>query len=223
VRLATVEEHTFLAGPLGPSAIVLDLGANRGAFANEVIERFGVSCLAVEPLREHARNIPQHIAVRELAIGGRNGRSSFHVSADPESSRLEGSSEFTRTEWVRVVTFETFLKEEGLGRVDLVKVDIEGAEKQLFEDTSDDALRAVGQFTVEFHDFLGLLSPEDIARIVARLRGLGFYTIKFTRGNYNWLFFQPDRCAVEHPLLLQYVTRNALYVWRNTTRLLRRR
>jgi FkbM family methyltransferase len=219
--VTTIEEHTFLTGPLGQHATVLDFGANRGRFACQIVERFGCRCLAVEPVPEYAQGIPAHIPVHELAIGGRNQPSSFHVSDDPECSGLRGSGAIIRIERVRESTLDTFLGEQGLAAVDLVKVDIEGAEKELFTAASDDALLRVAQFTVEFHDFLGLLSRQDVTSIVERLNSLGFHGIKFTRTNRNWLFFQPWRCGVDHPLVLRYVTRNALYVARNARRLLR--
>ena len=122
---------------------------------------------------------------------------------------------------MRQVRFDTLLDQHGIDTAEMVKVDIEGAERSLFA-CSDKALLRAAQFTVEFHDFIGLLEPQEVAAIVHRMRALGFVGIKFTRTNYNWLFFQPERCGVRHPLALRYVTRNVMYVTRNARRLLAR-
>lgn len=226
--LTTIREHTFFANRLGPGATVLDLGANEGEFSDEVVERFGARCVAVEANRELAEAIPAGpgVSVHNLAIGGRDGVSQLHISDDAESSGLLGVAGGTqvRTEQVREVTFDTFLAERELDGVELVKVDIEGAEKPFFEAASDDALRRAAQFTVEFHDFAGLLSGEDVARTASRLRGLGFHGIKFTRTNYNWLFFQPERCGVGRlgAITTRYVERHVRYLARNTRRVLAR-
>ena len=47
--LTRISGHTFLVAGLGPDATVLDLGANRGAFARAVLERFGCRVHSVEP------------------------------------------------------------------------------------------------------------------------------------------------------------------------------
>ena len=225
--LVTIREHTILTNGLGPGATVVDLGANRGEFSREVVSRFGSRCIAVEAHSGLAAAITTgpSVSVRHLAVGGRDGVSDFHVSDDPESSGLFAAAGGTvvRTEQVREVTFDTFLAEQGLDAVELVKVDIEGAEKPLFEAASDDALLRAAQFSVEFHDFAGLVSPEDVERIVRRLRGLGFQGVRVTRTNYNWLFFQPRRCGVGRieALATRYVERNARYVARNARRMLR--
>ena len=41
----------------------------------------------------------------------------------------------------------------GITKIDILKLDIEGAEFELFVSTPDDILRRIGQITVEFHDF----------------------------------------------------------------------
>jgi FkbM family methyltransferase len=222
-QLATIREHTFLTDPLDGEALVVDLGANRGEFSRDVSRRFGARCLAVEASRELAGTITESgsVCARHLAVGGNDGTVEFHVSDRCDSSSLYGviAGNRLRVERVQQVTLDTLLAE--LGPVALVKVDIEGAERELFQAASDETIRRVAQFTIEFHDLAGLLSTDDVARIVRRLRRLGFFGVKFTRTNYNWLFFQPERCSVSRieALALRYITRNSLYVTRNVRRL----
>jgi hypothetical protein len=64
--------------------------------------------------------------------------------------------------------------------VDLIKMDVEGAEVDIFESATDEELRAVRQFTVEFH---GRIYPELVTRVGAiktRMRRLGFWCINFS-------------------------------------------
>jgi FkbM family methyltransferase len=218
---ATIREFTFLAAPLGPAATVLDLGANRGEFSREIWERYRSRCIAVEPVAQYAASIPPDVSAHRLAIGDRDGPVEISVSGDHQgASSLSGYGRTVRTERVRQVRFDTLLEELGLRSVELVKVDIEGAERALFA-AGDDTLLRAAQFTVEFHDFVGLLDSKEVRGIVRRLRGLGFQGVKVTRTNYNWLFYQPERCGVRHPQLLRHGTRNRMYVTRNVRRLLR--
>jgi hypothetical protein len=62
-----------------------------------------------------------------------------------------------------------------------LKVDIEGAEKELFRSTSDEFLRSVEQITIEFHDFVsGSISRDEVLKICKRLERLGFYCLPFS-------------------------------------------
>jgi FkbM family methyltransferase len=221
VAVATVAEHSFLTGPLREGAIVLDLGANQGAFSTGLAMRWPVRCVAVEPVGMHAAQIPPPVEVHRLAVGEADRDTDIHVSAGLEMSSLYGRTETVRGERVREVRFATLLSRLKLEEVALVKVDIEGAERALFNSPAE-LLRRCAQFTVEFHDHNGLMDAREVREIVDRLAGIGFAGVRFTRTNYNWLFFQPERCGVERPWFLRHVVRNAMYVSRNARRVLRR-
>lgn len=55
---------------------------------------------------------------------------------------------------IRAVGVETLLRELGIERVCLFKIDIEGAERQLFADPGASWLKQVAAFMVELHDRL---------------------------------------------------------------------
>jgi len=87
-----------------------------------------------------------------------------------------------------MVTLAELRRRAGVGRIDLLKMDIEGAEIELFEACSDDELQAVMQITVEFHEFLYPEQAEAVARIKERMRRLGFWVLPFSLDNTNVLF-----------------------------------
>jgi hypothetical protein len=85
----------------------------------------------------------------------------------------------------------------GLDRAHLVKVDIEGAEFAMFGAASDDVLRRCDQITVEFHDFMDPGLTPAVEDVIARLRGLGFLAIRFTRKFHgDVLFINPARTGL---------------------------
>jgi FkbM family methyltransferase len=211
--ITTIREHTFFRGPLEPGSSVLDLGSNRGDFAREVTRRYAVNCIAVEPTPELAREIASRgVNVRQIAITEEPGELSLYVGENPEaSSVVVGEQQALRTEKVPGMPLAMLLEQEKIADVALAKVDIEGAELGLFMRTPDEVLQRIAQFSVEFHAFTGALSDRDVDGIVARLRGLGFEAIRFSAGNHNWLFFQPDRCGVSRgeAIVTRYLIRNA--------------
>jgi FkbM family methyltransferase len=199
-RVHRVRGYTFLKQPLAPGAVVVDLGANRGDFAAEMVRKFGCTAYAVEAVQEIYEQIPQSpsLTAYHVAIGGTDGTARIFLYGGLGCSiRSDYVPELgDRQEIVEQVSLATLFDRAGIGLVDLMKVDIEGAEIEMFESASDDQLRAVAQLTVEFHDFLypDLVAP--VGAIKRRLCGLGFAEIKFTRNNADVLFVNRNRLSL---------------------------
>jgi Methyltransferase FkbM domain len=83
-------------------------------------------------------------------------------------------------------------------------MDIEGAEFDVLDSTSDSDLLRVRQLTIEFHDFLDSSLRPRVRAADQRLRSLGFRRIKFTHfTNGDVLYVHPmirltaaDRLAI---------------------------
>ena len=201
MSVVTIHEHTFLPRALGPGSVVLDLGANAGAFSAAMIRRFGCTCHAVEANPAMADQIPAlpRLTVHRHAMGGAEGQATFHVGADPLASSLLpiDSSDYTGTLTVPVVTLGALMEREGLDRIDLLKADIEGAELAMFEACSDRDLLRVDQITTEFHDFNGTTPAAGVRRVLDRFRDLGFEVYRKSQRTYcDVLALQPDRLGV---------------------------
>jgi FkbM family methyltransferase len=106
-------------------------------------------------------------------------------------------------------TLATFFSEQGIDRVDLMKIDIEGAEVGVFESTSDEVLRRIRQMSIEFHDEHGFMTRQQFEQIRTRLLDLGFCGIKFSSNNTNWLFFRPEVAGPITRAYVRYLVRNA--------------
>lgn len=119
---------------------------------------------------------------------------------------------------VHGVTLEGFLEREGLLDVDLLKLDIEGAELAVLETTSSDVLRRVRQITVEFHDWMYPETRENVEALKDQLRSYGFYCIRFSGNNGDVLFVRRDMLNYQEYFYLAYVVRNI----RGGLRLIRR-
>ncbi len=196
MTVESVLQHTVHPRYITAASQVIDLGANCGAFAQRIVERFGCACIAVEPAPDLFADIPDGPKLRklQLAIAGENGEIELQLS-----ERSTANSIFKRSgvhqDAVRVPcrTLDTFLADLGWEHVDLLKVDIEGAEIDMFMGCSDEALKGVGQITVEFHDFIGLSTEAEVGAVLERLAGLGFRSIRMSRKHNKdvWLINQP--------------------------------
>ena len=190
----TVEifNHSFLPRFLDKGSVVVDIGAHRGDFAHAVIQRFGCRVVSAEPVKELYDSIPPDPLheVLPVAVGGKNQTVEMNIFEARCASVLGPvlSDEPVATQPIEMVTLAEFCRRAGVGRIDLLKMDIEGAEVALFEACRDEQLQAVMQITVEFHEFLYPQQAEPVAKILERMRRLGFWVLPFSLDNTNVLF-----------------------------------
>lgn len=214
-RIDRLCDHTFLPALLNSESVVVDFGANRGEFAHGLISRFGCRVYAAEPLAGLQQEIKAspYLHLFRVAIGGQDGTARLNVFRSRCASVL-GSREIKDSvqaeEDVEVVSLRTFLDLTKLERVDLMKVDVEGAEVAMFESASETDLLRIGQITVEFHDFIYPELQPRVEAVKKRLQAIGFWRINFSLDNTDVLFFNHDLPVIS--LLrygtLKYLTRN---------------
>lgn len=184
--------HTYLPKLLNSDSTVLDLGANRGEFSHGMISRFGCRVFAVEPASGLRAGI-EHVSGLTLfpfAVGGRNERARLRVFRTRCASLLQQKEQdvLDSEEDIEVLDLRSALERLGTDRIDLMKVDIEGAEVAMFESACDADLQKCTQITVEFHDFLYPELSVQVESVKRRLRTLGFWVINFSLDNTDVLF-----------------------------------
>jgi FkbM family methyltransferase len=184
--------HLFL-DPLGPESVVLDLGAYEGEFSREVSHRTGARAVAVEanPIMFERAYRSDRVEKLQLAVGDREGRVSLYLGSNPLGTSLfsghPGASE--QAVVVPATTLAKLISDHCGGRLDLLKVNIEGAEIPMLGCAEDRTLQSIGQITIQFHDFLPELDQvEDVRLAKQRLRRLGFREILFKSPNKDVLF-----------------------------------
>lgn len=138
--------------PFIPQCIEVDCGANIGLasiyFANKYPQ---AQIIALEPETSNfellVRNVSgyRNILPIQVALWKENGEVG-----------LSGSSKFAfqvcRGQGVRAITMNTLMSEAGLDQIDVLKVDIEGAEKEVFQ--SCDWMPRIRVLMIELHDSL---------------------------------------------------------------------
>lgn len=81
-----------------------------------------------------------------------------------------------------------FIDRSGTSHIALHKCDIEGAKLAVFRAATDAALMSIELISIKFHDFLDSTQRPFVDEIVARLHGLGFFSIDFSRNRMDMLF-----------------------------------
>ena len=166
IRQGTIEPETVhaFAALLAPGMTVLDVGANVGLFTLVAAHRVGPTgrVHAFEPTPELAAHIVrnlelnglENIAVNPIAISDTLGHATLHMPEpdDPGENSIVYSTPGARTREVFTVTLDDYVDRHRIGRVDVIKIDIAGAEM------------------LALHGAAGLLSGDGSPVLVMELR-----------------------------------------------------
>ncbi len=147
-RLNELLEIEFLLDIVQPGMTFLDVGCNVGLFSLMLSDAIGDGRIfAFEPTTRTVKILKDNIALNgfenitpvHTALGNHIGKVVLKLNDDGidglntigkpthEECKIVGG------ETVDIITLDDFVKESGIERVDLIKVDVEGAELQVFE------------------------------------------------------------------------------------------
>jgi len=148
---------------LHAGSVVLDLGGYQGDWTHEIHGRYGAKVYVFEPIRQFADKISQRFAgvdavkVCAFGLGARAETLELALSADGTGAFVSGS----QIEQVEIREVQGFLAGEGIGHIDLAKINIEGAEFELLEHMiATGLIKQVHKLQVQFHDFV----PDAVRR-----------------------------------------------------------
>lgn len=182
--------HTVLGFAANASPLVVDCGAHKGEFAQSVAAAWAARCHSIEasPVLFETLDLPQGTQGYNFAVSGEDGEITFTISDNPEASHIGATSHSSDAHEITVParSLAGFLDSLGDEDIDLLKLDIEGAEIAALESLTDRHLSRIGQITIEFHDFCGYVKPKQVDAAIARLQAAGFVVISFshhTRGD----------------------------------------
>lgn len=140
-------EHIRYEYDLKPDDAVIDLGAYKGEWANEIHARYGCHVIAVEPT-EYINDY-KHGPIVNKAAGTHNGKMSFGGRAYYSSVFEPGDHEYE--------CFDISVLLEQYAVIDLLKINIEGAEYDLLQHIIGAGLHArVKNIQVQFHQIEGV-------------------------------------------------------------------
>jgi FkbM family methyltransferase len=139
-------------------SIVLDVGAFVGEWSEQISKRYGSTIYAFEPnpssLQPLAQRLRDHPNVVRLSYGlGAADYTATMALAGPGSSIYSVGPELDTAE-VQIRDVVGVLDELGISEIDLLKVNIEGGEYDLFDRLIEaDRLRTIRLVSVQFHEW----------------------------------------------------------------------
>jgi len=196
LRIDFFEDHYFINN-LKKDSIILDLGAGGTEAPDKILKKYPTCRIILIEAHPHLceeltlkfKN-GHNIEIFNAAIGGQSKDSvKFYLSDSwrfnsiyKHLSKMGGELRNDQCEInVRMVTLGDIFRLFKIRKIDLLKVDIEGAELDLFENFSQYDSERISQITVEFHDFLDPALRRRVEQCIKKLQGLGYVFI-----DTNW-------------------------------------
>lgn len=191
--------------------VIVDLGACNGLFLEAVLRKHPVAkAVLIEPNPFLAQEListfadRKNVIIMNAAIGTQTCESvPFYLSNNPESSSLHkafaetgGLRKDGNQVCIRMVSLKELYSLFALAKIDLLKVDIEGAEWDVLENFSKKDFDTIDQISVEFHDFKDPLLLKRTENCIKKLRTFGYVFVhrgtSWLHGTpyYNCLFFK---------------------------------
>jgi FkbM family methyltransferase len=155
---------------------VIDLGANIGTFSIWIYEHAKV-IHAIEPSKECVELLQQtkdynnldRLFIHNLAISGTGGMREIDDESDPSGGSWKLTNGTHAQHLVPTQTIDQFMAEQDLDYVDVLKIDVEGAEYEIIYSTGFRvAAPKIQKIIGEFH------SDHQVSELVSTLQSLGY-------------------------------------------------
>jgi FkbM family methyltransferase len=171
--------------PLERDALVLDLGGYEGQWASDLYARRPCRIVVFEPVTAFAAKIAARFAhnrdieVVSCGLGASSRTETIHICGASSSAYKEKAA----AEIVQIVDVKTWLEDNDVRSVQLMKINIEGGEFELLERLLETGLIAgIDDIQVQFHNF----APNASARMEAIQRGLAKTHVPTYQYRFVW-------------------------------------
>lgn len=156
---------------------IVDVGANIGMFTLWMYE-YAKKIYSVEPSSVHLETLRKMVEFNKLdkveimpvALSDKDGEATFHHNENTTMFMLQDTfKDTTGDEKVQTVTIGTLLKD--IPHIDILKIDVEGAEGSIFANkTFDEVAPKIDNIVLEYHAWSGIA----VTLLMNTIRDRGF-------------------------------------------------
>lgn len=140
--------------------VVIDIGANIGDFAIKESLNKNVTIYAFEPVQNTYRLMVSNLALNrinnvkpfQVGISDKSGTAEIFVTQASGLSSVYRSDEGGNTETINLINLERVFADNRIKICDLLKVDCEGGEYEIFKNLSGEMFKKIRNIIVEFHE-----------------------------------------------------------------------
>lgn len=179
------------------ASVVMDVGANVGQSVIALRSRFPAArIIAFEPDRRALARLEPVCAkvgatVEPIAVGASDGEVVFYEYWQSEMSSVlppgaDGWSRPKSSRSVASVTLDTYCRNNGIGAIDVLKIDVQGADGSVLKGASDLLKRRAIGFIRSELTFSNLYSgADDPLSLLGLARSHGYQIVSFYELNYR--------------------------------------
>jgi len=193
-------EYVITPDQLGSDSVVYSFGVGKHiAFDLGIIQLFNVTLHAFDPTPVSCRwirtqQVPSRFVFHDFGVAGHDGQMHFYPPQRVDSAHYSSIKKSPGASAVReieapVFRLGTIMRRLGHNHIDLLKIDIEGAEYAVLADMVKSGLD-VRQVAVEFHHNYPGLSIEHTVTAVEQLRQAGFRLFHIGRRSFEMSFIR---------------------------------
>jgi len=166
---------------IGHDAVVYSLGIGEDiSFDLSLIARFGVEVDAFDPTPQvkkwlATQSLPRQFHFHDAGIAGHDGEETFYL---PPQKNWVSHSVIQARQYGRaylrfpIIRLSTAMQLQGHSRIDVLKMDIEGAEYEVIKEIVQEKI-PVAQLLVEFHHRVSSVGTNKTREALAQLKSYG--------------------------------------------------
>lgn len=180
-------DYRILDEAISKAASIVDIGAHIGAFSiyaatiNPIaqISAYEPEQLNFKAFKENLKlNNIKNITPKNLAVAGKEEQRTFYLNKDSHNHSLtKDLPSQTKEVTTQTTTLERIIHKHG--NIDLLKMDCEGAEFEIFAATPPATLRHISKIHLEYHEY-----ENPVTNLEKALQSAGFKT-KRTPSHYD--------------------------------------
>jgi len=175
---------------------IVDLGANIGLSAVYFKNKYpNATVIAVEAEKSNYEVLVKNVIglpdVHPLhnAIWSHNKNLGIHSTGYGEYGFIVNENEENEVESVKAITMDDIIEKYQLKKIDILKIDIEGSEKELFSGNFQSWLPKVRCIVIELHDWFKPGCASAFFKAISRFE----YSMSFKGENVTIIFEDKDR------------------------------
>lgn len=175
-------------GNVPDNSIIVDVGANIGVYTVYAsLKGNNNKIISYEPMKDNfdilndnisLNNCQNNVITHNLALASKKEKRKFYLSDAVEHSLIpRGNDSVDKFVEIETITLADVFTQNSIEKIDLLKMDCEGAEYEIFYNTTDEILKKVKEIRMEFH---GLKEGTELKEFFEKK---DFTINKFEKGN----------------------------------------
>jgi len=146
---------------LDKNSVVIDVGGYEGDFASELFSRYLCTIRVFEPVKKFSDMLSERfkknpsVIIVPKGLGAKNAELEIHVMDEASSyNRSESKHKKGQPEKISIVDVVEYFGQNNIAHIDLIKINIEGAEYDLLDRMIEGGLiQLCRNLQIQFHDF----------------------------------------------------------------------